>query len=163
MSRQAFSLVRLANGYSIPRTKFRMFRGTRTASFLKWGTRSNFYSMTTATLNGAPYGSIFPASLWVQGWVNDAAFQRRAREMREQPAFARSARWVGPAHEGIAGDIETATQLVAGRNFGEIPKRRPMANRIIERGLRIRILTGFTLVILLILLIAGWSYYHISP
>ncbi|HZK75524.1 MAG TPA: HAMP domain-containing sensor histidine kinase [Candidatus Kapabacteria bacterium] len=37
-----------------------------------------------------------------------------------------------------------------------------MANRIIERGLRIRILTGFSLVILLTLFIAGWSYYHIS-
>ncbi len=37
-----------------------------------------------------------------------------------------------------------------------------MANRIIERGLRIRILTGFSLVIFLTLLIAGWSYYHIS-
>ncbi len=47
------------------------------------------------------------------------------------------------------------------RNFGEIPKPR-MANRIIERGLRVRILTGFSLVIFLTLLIAGWSYYHIS-
>jgi signal transduction histidine kinase len=37
-----------------------------------------------------------------------------------------------------------------------------MANRIIERGLRIRILTGFSLVIFLTLVIAGWSYYHIS-
>ncbi len=37
-----------------------------------------------------------------------------------------------------------------------------MANRIIERGLRMRILTGFSLVIFLTLVIAGWSYYHIS-
>ncbi len=37
-----------------------------------------------------------------------------------------------------------------------------MTNRILERGLRIRILTGFSLVILLTLFIAGWSYYHIS-
>ncbi len=78
-----------------------------------------------------------------------------------QPAFARSTRWVGSAYEGITGDIETATQVLQGRSFGETPKR-PMANRIIERGLRVRILTGFTLVIALTLLIAGWSYYHIS-
>ncbi len=37
-----------------------------------------------------------------------------------------------------------------------------MANRIIERGLRIRILTGFSIVILLTVVIAGWSIYHIS-
>ncbi len=37
-----------------------------------------------------------------------------------------------------------------------------MANRIIERGFRVRILTGFSLVIFLTLVIAGWSYYHIS-
>ncbi|HEY3876580.1 MAG TPA: HAMP domain-containing sensor histidine kinase [Candidatus Kapabacteria bacterium] len=37
-----------------------------------------------------------------------------------------------------------------------------MANRIIERGLRVRILTGFSLVILLTVAIAAWSIYHIS-
>ena len=81
--------------------------------------------------------------------------------MRQLPAFARTTRWVGPSHEGIVGDLASATQFITRSSFGETPKR-PMANRIIERGLRVRILTGFTLVIALTLLIAGWSYYHIS-
>ncbi len=55
----------------------------------------------------------------------------------------------------------SAAPLFAFRSFGETSKQH-MANRIIERGLRIRILTGFSLVIFLTLLIAGWSYYHIS-
>src|SRR5580704_6296048 len=55
----------------------------------------------------------------------------------------------------------SSIRLFDRRNFGEHPKAH-MANRIIERGLRIRILTGFSLVIFLTILIAGWSYYHIS-
>ncbi len=116
--------------------------------------------MNSATLNGAYYGSIFPASLWVQGWVDDAAICRRAREMRGQLAFARSARWVGGSEDLLKAG-HPARAISGLRNFGEIPKR-TMANRLLERGLRVRILTGFSLVIFLTLLIAGWSYYHIS-
>jgi signal transduction histidine kinase len=116
--------------------------------------------MTAALLNGVTF-SYHPPITITGARTRDARLQERSREMLEQPAFARSARWVGPAHEGVIGDIETATQLVSRGNFGDIPKHH-MANRILERGLRIRILTGFTLVILLTLLIAGWSYFHIS-
>ncbi len=116
--------------------------------------------MNSATLTGTNDGSIFPASLWVQGWVDDAAIRRRARDMREQPAFARSARWVGGSDDQLKAGHPV--RFIGGlRIFGETPKR-TMANRLLERGLRIRIITGFSLVIFLTLLIAGWSYYHIS-
>ena len=81
--------------------------------------------------------------------------------MREHPAFARSSRWVGESEGSLSSGHPAKAFGAVRRSFGETPKR-PMANRIIERGLRVRILTGFTLVILLTLLIAGWSYYHIS-
>ena len=37
-----------------------------------------------------------------------------------------------------------------------------MKRTVLERGLRVRILTGFSLIILLTVFIAAWSYYHIS-
>lgn len=39
---------------------------------------------------------------------------------------------------------------------------KPMTQTVIEKALRVRILTGFSAIILLTLLIAAWSYYHIS-
>jgi signal transduction histidine kinase len=116
--------------------------------------------MISATLNGAFYGSIFAPSLLVRGWVSDAVIRQRVREMREQAAFARSARWVGGSDDLLITG-HPAQVISVYRSFGDNPKR-PMANRIIERGLRVRILTGFSLVILLTLLIAGWSYYSIT-
>ncbi|GEM_PF-3385231 len=86
--------------------------------------------------------------------------RERAAKMRRQQAFSRSSRWVGGAEERSLEEFELSQK---GRNFRfrEKPKR-PMASRLIERGLRIRILTGFSLIILLTLAIAGWSYHHIS-
>jgi signal transduction histidine kinase len=116
--------------------------------------------MTGANLNGAIYGSIFAHSLLVRGRVSEAIVRQRVREMREQAAFARSARWVGGSDDVLITG-HPAQVIGTYRSFGDNPKR-PMANRILERGLRIRILTGFSLVILLTLLIAGWSYYSIT-
>ncbi len=116
--------------------------------------------MSSATLNGAFYGSIFAPSLLVRGWVDRAVVEQRIREMREQPAFSRSARWVGGSDDVLVTG-HPAQVIGEYRSFGDNPKR-PMANRILERGLRIRILTGFSLVIFLTLLIAGWSYYSIT-
>ncbi len=115
--------------------------------------------MATALLNGVTIGDLFPiAFLGVR--KNDARIYQRAREMREQPAFARSTRWVGGSDDLLkAGHPARAINGI--RNFGQTPKR-TMANRLLERGLRVRILTGFSLVIFLTLVIAGWSYYHIS-
>src|SRR5581483_6155632 len=91
-------------------------------------------------------------------WPERSDLEKRAAEMRRQRAFARSQRWV-------KGDIENghpATVLeTVSRNFGTKSKR-PMASRLIARGLRVRILTGFSLIIVLTLAIAAWSYYHIS-
>ena len=116
--------------------------------------------MTGATLNSALYGDILPAAFWMAS-KNDSHIMERARMMREHPAFARSSRWVGGSDDSFVSGHPALAYTGIRRNFAETPKR-PMANRIIERGLRVRILTGFTLVILLTLLIAGWSYYHIS-
>lgn len=101
----------------------------------------------------------FPLHLAMAAGSGDERFYDRARAMRAMPAFSRSARWTGsPDPLGTAPSMAAALEL---RNFGET-RRRPMANRIIERGLRIRILTGFSIVILLTVMIAGWSIYHIS-
>ncbi|MDP4199888.1 MAG: ATP-binding protein [Bacteroidota bacterium] len=115
--------------------------------------------MFAATLNGAFIGSVVPAAIWV-GRANDARILQRASQMRQQAAFARSARWVGGSNDLLLTG-HPAHIIGAYRSFGDNP-RRPMANRILERGLRIRILTGFSLVIFLTLLIAGWSYYSIT-
>jgi signal transduction histidine kinase len=41
-------------------------------------------------------------------------------------------------------------------------KKNSMTQSVIEKALRVRILTGFSAIILLTLLIAAWSYFHIS-
>lgn len=48
------------------------------------------------------------------------------------------------------------------RRFTLTGKRQPMARTVLERALRVRILTGFSLIIILTLVIAAWSYYHIT-
>jgi signal transduction histidine kinase len=93
--------------------------------------------------------------------LDDKIIRDRARMLRGHRAFVRSSRWVGSGEGKSLGERSSMMSVQKYSSFGETPKR-PMANRIIERGLRVRILTGFTLVILLTLLIAGWSYYHIS-
>ncbi len=117
-------------------------------------------------LDLALYADILPAALWLRG-MDDDELRERSQRMRRHPSFARSTRWVG----GSEGWSDNTGILVSGhpasvigavrRNFEEIT-RRPMANRIIERAFRIRIATGFALVILLSVMIASWSLYHIS-
>ena len=115
--------------------------------------------MISAALNGVLAANILPAALWSR--KRDRKISERGRHMRVHPAFARSSRWVETSQGETLGEYFFAGRGNERSSFGETPKR-PMANRIIERGLRVRILTGFTLVIVLTLLIAGWSYYHIS-
>jgi signal transduction histidine kinase len=100
--------------------------------------------MTRTSFNGDVIRDTFPVTFPV------ARMRRYAKSRR-----------VSLANSQVSRIPETTSKLTFSGNFGEIPKHH-MANRLTERGLRVRILTGFTLVILLTLLIAGWSYYHIS-
>lgn len=114
--------------------------------------------MTTALLNGGLLGVALPVAISVAG---SRSFDERARTMRGHPAFARTARFVADSDRyEMAAELD---RLSFASNFGFYQKpKRPMANRLIERGLRVRIMTGFSLVIFLTIAIAGWSYYHIS-
>jgi signal transduction histidine kinase len=79
-------------------------------------------------------------------------FLERASLMRSEAAFAETRRFGNPDGSSNAAILE--------------PTRRPwytmQSKDSHERGLRVTMLTGFGIVIALTLLIAGWSYYHIT-